>query len=60
MAEGKKFDANLFNTDPKHAEQREFLDAINEASMQRIVARKKKENPEDDAWDFFDFLKPSK
>lgn len=42
-----KFDPKLFNTDPKYQEQRDFLDAINEESMKRVIAKRKKENPEE-------------
>ena len=46
MAQGK-FDVNAFNTDPKHQEQREFLDSIVEASARRIHDKKKKASPEE-------------
>lgn len=53
------FDPKKFNTDPKHQEQREFLDAIVEASAMRLLEKKKKEKaPEDEGiGSFFDFLK---
>lgn len=47
MAQGK-FDVNAFNTDPKHAEQRDFLDSIVESSARRIHEKAKKaKKPED-------------
>jgi len=57
-----KFDPAKFNSDPKHQEERDFLDAVVEASAGRLLAKKKKENPDDDSplGGFFDFLKPSK
>lgn len=38
-----KFDPQVFNTDPKHQEQRDFLDAIVEGSARRLAERIKKE-----------------
>lgn len=54
-----KFDPAKFNTDPKHAEDREFLDSIVEESAKRLLAKKKKENPDEESplAGFFDFLK---
>jgi len=54
-----KFDPNAFNTDPKHAEQRDFLDSIVEASAKRLLEKQKKAKPQDDSGigSFFDFLK---
>lgn len=55
-----KFDPAKFNTDPKHQEQRDFLDAITLESIKRIKAKMQKEKPEDEdggLGDFFDFLK---
>jgi len=51
-----KFDPTKFNTDPKHQEERDFLDAITEESVKRIAAKKKKENPASDDANFFDKL----
>lgn len=50
-----KFDPSKFNTDPKHQEERDFLDAIVEASAQRISDRKRKEKKPEEA-NFFDKL----
>mgnify|MGYP001259412869 CR=1 FL=1 len=47
MAQGK-FDVNAFNTDPKHAEQREFLDSIVESSAKRIHEKNKKAGKKED------------
>lgn len=53
-----KFDPAKFNTDPKHQEERDFLDAIVEQSARRIAEKLKKEKPEDTGLGgFFDFLK---
>lgn len=43
-----KYDPAKFNTDPKHQEQRDFLDAINEASIDRILKKKKAAAPPED------------
>lgn len=52
------FDPNKFNTDPKHQEQRDFLDSIVEASAKRLMDKRKKEKkPDDETSSFFDFLK---
>lgn len=55
-----KFDPEKFNTDPKHQEERDFLDKIVEASAKRIADKLKKEKkqPDDEGiGGFFDFLK---
>ena len=53
-----QFDPNKFNTDPKHQEQRDFLDSLVEASAKRLLEKKKKENPKDESpfGGLFDFL----
>lgn len=51
-----KLDVNAFNTDPKHQEQRETLDAMVEGSVKRLVAKKKKADPEEKSI-FDDFAK---
>jgi hypothetical protein len=54
-----KFDPAKFNADPKHQEERDFLDAIVLESAKRIRAKIDKEKPADDGGlgGFFDFLK---
>lgn len=57
-----KFDPAKFNSDPKHAEDREFLDAIVEASATRLLEKHKKTKPAEESplAGFFDFLTPNK
>ena len=50
------FDPTKFNTDPKHQEQRDFLDAIVEASAKRLIEKKKKEKKPKEDTNFFDEL----
>jgi hypothetical protein len=53
-----KFDPAKFNTDPKHQEERDFLDAIVEESAKRISKKLKEKTPPDEGiGGFFDFLK---
>jgi hypothetical protein len=53
-----KFDPAKFNTDPKHQEERDFLDAIVEESAKRLNKKAKEKNPPDEGIsNFFDFLK---
>lgn len=54
MAE--KFDRQKFNTDPKHAEEREYFDGLVEDSFNRIALRKKTENGGETSDNFFDWL----
>ena len=44
-----QFDLNKFNTDPKHQEQRDFLDGIVEASAKRLYERAKKSEKKEEA-----------
>lgn len=49
MPDNDDIDINAFNTDPKYEKQREKLDAMNAASLERIAAQRAKKKAEEDA-----------
>lgn len=53
--EKKKFDINIWNTDPKHEEERTQFDQMVETSFNRIAEKKKKALPPEEP-NFFDTL----
>lgn len=44
-----RIDPKTFNSDPKHEKDREDFDAMVDASIARVLEKKKKENPPKDA-----------